>query len=341
MSDEGWLLIVLVAIYLADCLRWVPEGGGVFVKSWGGWRWRTGSRSLGTAKGGFVFGWPLPPLLAGYRCERTRARMGLGGVVADVGGSLLRAEGRRALEFSEVAGVRSVEKVVEINGEKFWVCGSGEEAKKLAASCREMRELGEEERDRRMRAELARRFDRRGIRRAHRRVQVGTRRLRWWCDGFFVAAFVAGPGLVVGFGSDRALLPVLIGGVVAGVAIAVYAARVHRRLWPEALAERRKSFWKMALCPISAARAVDEIAVGALEEFDAAAVAMVLCSREEARELVEGARRKLAAGVGEWHAERMRELFDGLGNGVGESERVRRGGGSAVVLPGVPESVCR
>src|SRR5687767_6612395 len=63
MSDEQTLLAVLVAIYLIDCLFWIPRSGFGFT-NWRGkfWNIRIPSEILGNSRGAIAFANPLPPL---------------------------------------------------------------------------------------------------------------------------------------------------------------------------------------------------------------------------------------------------------------------------------------
>src|SRR4051812_45735745 len=63
MSDEQTLLAVIAAIYLADCLYWIPRNGLGFTH-WLGKLWRLHSPSAiaGNDRGGLGFVNPVPPL---------------------------------------------------------------------------------------------------------------------------------------------------------------------------------------------------------------------------------------------------------------------------------------
>lgn len=69
MSDEQTLLAVLVVIYLADCVYWVPRTG-LSVTRWIGptWKLRFPSAILGNQMGAIGFANPLPPLGVASRC---------------------------------------------------------------------------------------------------------------------------------------------------------------------------------------------------------------------------------------------------------------------------------
>ncbi len=246
------------------------------------------------------------------------------GIVPDSGGNLIRGRVQELLKYPEVRDVEAAERAVKINGDTFWRCSSHAEAADLADRVGKLRDLPPADRSESIVGELRKRFDVRGVRRMHRRVRMGTRWLRRCCDVYFGLVFGVGPTVVVALGADRALLPVLITGAGLGIGIAIYASRVHQRLWPEARAERRKSLWKMVLCPISAVRAVDEICIGAMEGFDPTAVASVLCPPERASDFLARVQRKLqhrsgndgsdstAARLLAWHAGRMLEAMSEL-----------------------------
>jgi hypothetical protein len=69
MSDGQVLFLVLVAIYLSDCLIWVRHDAVAFVApSLRRWRLRRPSATFGNERGGVVLVNPLPPLGRIYVC---------------------------------------------------------------------------------------------------------------------------------------------------------------------------------------------------------------------------------------------------------------------------------
>src|SRR5258708_36785352 len=66
MGDLEGLLLVVAAIYLAECVVWVPRGAVVFHRYWiKTWRLLHPSAVIGNDRGGLFLANPLPPLGTG------------------------------------------------------------------------------------------------------------------------------------------------------------------------------------------------------------------------------------------------------------------------------------
>src|SRR6266700_1553769 len=62
MGDLEGLLLVVAAIYLAECVVWVPRGAVVFNRYWiKTWRLLHPSAVIGNERGGLFLANPLPP----------------------------------------------------------------------------------------------------------------------------------------------------------------------------------------------------------------------------------------------------------------------------------------
>ena len=63
MSEAQTLLLILILLYLTECLIWVKRESVAFVSRFGGrWRLTVPPSWFGNAKGGILFLNPLPPV---------------------------------------------------------------------------------------------------------------------------------------------------------------------------------------------------------------------------------------------------------------------------------------
>ena len=62
IGEGETLLLILILLYLSECLIWVKRESVAFVSAWGGrWRLAVPPSWMGNANGGILFLNPLPP----------------------------------------------------------------------------------------------------------------------------------------------------------------------------------------------------------------------------------------------------------------------------------------
>src|SRR4051812_1304816 len=109
MSDEQTLLAVIAAIYLADCVYWIPRNGLSFTR-WIGkhWNLRAPSTIVGNTRGALALANPIPPLGVATRA------VGFGFSIAEAG-----LAGTFAINWSEIKTIARDEKKIFINDKHF------------------------------------------------------------------------------------------------------------------------------------------------------------------------------------------------------------------------------
>ena len=331
MSDRESLLLVMVVLYLVECLFWVKRGAWVF-RTWLGrfWSYRADSEFARNDHGGVHWAWPLPPLGAVHVCRGMPISFGPEGILSfkaecvNPGGRPIQSS--RFVRWTEVKTVELRGKRVLVNGTQFWAGDSVQSPERLAAWLKEMAGLSAEERLKRMAASVTRQYDTEAFERRRREMQVELRWLDALCPVFLVYFLVAIPVVVTFWGwlpGLYYLLPLLFG--MSGV-IAWRFARAHRTLYPEAGEERFKLMLLCALIPASAARARDPLTSGALEEFHPLCGASVLLTPGAFRNVAEPAWRDLcypqlpecdsrdpvAVATEHWYRSECRAAFRGI-----------------------------
>ena len=72
MTDADILLLVLVILYLLECVAWIPSASSAITRGFDGWgRLVSNDRLLGNEKGGLLLLNPLPPLGEVFLCPST------------------------------------------------------------------------------------------------------------------------------------------------------------------------------------------------------------------------------------------------------------------------------
>lgn len=286
MTDAELLLLILAGIYLAECARWAPCDAAIFSSPWCG-RWRTGwaRQWLGNQHGGLVLGNPWPPLGTLFLCQGWPVSLspeGICGFVAAApqpGGRPPQSGG--AWRWDDSLRVAADGKRVDLNGRPLVRAGSRRHAQELAGLLERLAQLPSAQRSEALEAALQRAVDVSAIRRRIDEFQQATRRLRGACVVLAVFVLFAAPPLVWVWNFWR-LWPLLVAALASLVLIVVRRYRLaHRRLHPDAAAERRNHAVLMILSPLTAIRAHDALAWDWLYGFHPLAVARVLLAPDD------------------------------------------------------------
>jgi hypothetical protein len=279
------LFAVIAAVYASDCLRWAPRSSlGLRALRTSGFRRAWPSTLLGNADAGWVWANPLPPLgnlLFSAAWPIAASPDGLATTEAlEFESSARRAFRARALRWSEVERVESVERVLHVNDEPFATCDSARLARELADQLDAWRELNAAERAQSIESALTDAFDEAQVR---ARVELhlrGTSRLRWLCLALFAWLALVSPAALYLLGGALAWPIVLAGLLALHVAVCWNLGRSFRTRLPDCVDERRRALLAIALSPMGAVRAVDELARPLLADLHPVAAAMLLPQSE-------------------------------------------------------------
>jgi hypothetical protein len=286
VSEELTLYATLVAVYLLECLVWVPRGAVAFVAhSAGRARLVSPARTFSTPRGGVVFGRLLPGTPSAFVVPQWPLSMDARGVLGWVAECLAGDE--RAFHsgayrrWEEMARVDADLRKVIVDREAMATLPSARFAAEVAATLREVRALPAVERPERLEAIRRRLFDVAAVRRRLAELEASTSALR--VASACVAAIVFGglPLLTVRFGLERAWPLALLLVYLPSWVVAVLFVRAHRRICPAARLERWGNAALCALLPLSAIRATDALARTLLHGFHPLAVGAAVLDRPD------------------------------------------------------------
>lgn len=282
ISEGQTLLLVLVLLYLSECVIWVKRQSVAFMAGLGG----TGRIAfphpwLGNANGGLLFLNPLPPAGKVFLSHLTPISISPTGICAFnlqtlSSGARSAIQTGRFLSFSKIkqAGIDGA--YLLVNKERFAKCATAGQARKLSTLIESMAKASPANREVFARSWIVKQFD---VNEAATRLREGKRSINLiqgvgWA--FFVFLFVLAPILVTLAGLLQVLLLLAILMLIAAIRIATLFFSVHKKLYPEEKSERLEGTVKMILCPPASMRAADILTRNMLAEFSPIVLADLL-----------------------------------------------------------------
>ena len=267
IGEGETLLVILLLLYLSECVIWMKRESVAFVSPWGRkWRLTTPSSWLGNARGGILFLNPLPPSGRVFLSHLSPISISPSGVCA-LNVQTLPSEARSPYQTGEFlpfgkikdAGLDGI--YLTINNERFAKCATAKQARALAGVIAEMAKGSASKREGMARTWIAKQFS----------TNDATTLLK---EAEALIKPVQSLGLIL-------FLPVAIVMVALAVEIAIVFRRTHKKLFPNESSERLESLVKMILCPPVAIRAADILTRNLLAEFSPIVLANVLAGSGE------------------------------------------------------------
>jgi hypothetical protein len=291
MGDLESLLLVLVAIYLAECLVWLRRGAVGFFNWWGLARTRCWLRhpgsTLANQNGAVSFTNPLPPMGTIFFGSQLPLSVSSGGALACTATCLNPSwrpvQSARFVRFEEIKTITRDGRKVLINDQLFLKTMSPFVARRIVKSLRELQEAAPERREIIVRRMFTESFDEKAVRERVREFQKRSAILRTLANSLFIFLYILAPLLVWRFAFLNVVWWLVAGLLAHTVSIAILFRRAHGQLYPGCHDERFTPFLTMLLAPPSAIRAVDALGKHLLENFHALAVSKVLLSTEDFR----------------------------------------------------------
>jgi hypothetical protein len=286
MSDEQTLLAVIAAIYLADCLFWIPRNGLGFTR-WLGkfWNIRVPSTIVGNDRGALGFANPLPPLGLATRAAGWTISISERGVFSYASAAF--NPGGRApqkaifYEWSKIESVQREEKEIWMNGKLFAKAVTEYSARWMAAEVSRLQKCAGKKRAAEIEKTIAASCDPVEVTRRVKEFQMQSWALKYLSNWLFVFLFGACPILVWRLGMVGAIWPMVIGIYLQTIVIALVFSKVHRKLYASDSGQIFKPFLTMLLAAPSAIRAHDILGRPLLESFHPVAVAKALCRSQD------------------------------------------------------------
>lgn len=287
MSEGQTLLLILILLYLTECLIWVKRESVAFVSRMGGrWRLTVPPSWLGNANGGLLFLNPLPPAGRVFLSHLSPVSISPSGICAynlQTLPSEARSPGQTGhfLPFNKITRSTTDGVYLLVNGERFAKCATARQARTLAKLIGEMAKVSAGKRERLARNWISEQF---AIDDAAARLREGNiviQPMRELSLILFLFLFVVAPVLVTSFGLTGLVIPVAAVMVILAVLIGILFHRAHKQLFPAETSERFENLVKMILCPPVAIRAPDILTRNLLAEFSPIVLANLLTGANE------------------------------------------------------------
>ena len=281
IGEGETLLLVLILLYLSECLIWVKRESVAFVSAWRGWHLAKPSSWLGNARGGILFLNPLPPSGRIFLSHLSPVSISPSGVCA-LNVQTLPSEARSPYQTGEFLPFGKIKEAgvdgpyLTINNERFAQCTTAKQARALATVIAAMVKASASKREGLARNWVAKQYSANDATSLLKEAQELIKPIQSLSLILFLFLFVLTPLLGALVGLMTLILPVAIVMVALAVEIALVFRRVHAKLYPAESAERLESLIKMILCPPVAIRAADILSKNLLAEFSPIVLAEVL-----------------------------------------------------------------
>ena len=289
ISEGQTLFLVLLVLYLSECVIWLKRQSVAFISGLGGsGRVTYPHQWLGNASGGILFLNPLPPAGKVFVSHLLPISISPSGICAFnvqtlPSGGRAPAQTGRTLLFSEIKHANSDGAYLLVNKEKFAKCATSEQARKLATLIAEMAKASTSKRESLARSWITKQFQ---VEEARERLRDGKKTIKLIksvSSAFSFYLFVLVPIWVSTVGLLEPLLAIAILMVIAAVRIGTLFYKAHKKLYPEDKSERIEGLVKMILCPPAAARAADLLTRNMLADYSPIVLADLLTGNRERR----------------------------------------------------------
>ncbi len=289
ISEAQTLLLVLVVLYLSECIIWMKRQSVAFISgAGGGGRVAFPHQLLGNANGGILFLNPLPPAGRVFLSHLSPISISPAGICAFnlqtlPSGVRSQTQAGRSLLFKEIKDAGNDGPYLLVNKEKFAKCATPRQARKLAALISTMVKASPSKRESLARSSIAKQFDasETAARISERKKNIKAMQAAGWV--YFLYLFLLAPILVSFFGLLEVFLLMVICVVLAAIGIGSQFYRAHKRFYPEERSERLESLVKMILCPPALIRAPDLLTRNLLADYSPIVLADLFTGNREQR----------------------------------------------------------
>ena len=287
MTEGQTLLLILILVYLSDCLIWVKRESVAFVSTWGGrWRLTVPPSWLGNSNGGILLLNPLPPAGRIFLSHLLPISISPSGICA-YNLQTLPSEARspaqtgQFLPFNQIDTAATDGVYLLANNEKFAKCATSGQAKMLAQLIREIVKASTTKRTSIVRAWMQKQF---AVDDAAVRLEEGKTIIEPVQELsliLFLFLFVFTPVVMSVFDLMSLIIPVAVVMVILAVLTGIMFYRAHKRLFPAEGSERFENVVKMILCPPVSIRAADILTKNLLAQYSPIVLASVLPGSSE------------------------------------------------------------
>ncbi len=287
MTEGQTLLLILILVYLSDCLIWVKRESVAFVSTWGGrWRLTVPPSWLGNSNGGILFLNPVPPagrIFLSHLLPISISPLGICAYNLQTLPSEARspAQTGQFLPFNKINTAATEGVYLVVNNEKFAKCATPRQAKTLAQLIREVVKASTSKRERIVRTWMQKQF---AVDDAAARLKEGKKIIEPVQELnliLFLFLFVFTPALTFLFDLMSLIIPVAVAMVIVAVVTGIMFYRAHKQLFPSEGSERFENLIKMILCPPVSIRAADVLSRNLLADYSPVVLAKLLAASGE------------------------------------------------------------
>jgi len=282
IGEGPTLFLILVLLYLSECVIWVKRESVAFVSAWGNrWRLAVPPSWMGNANGGLLFLNPLPPSGRVFLSHLSPVSISPSGICA-FNLQTLPSEARSPyqsgefLPFSKIKDSGSDGAYLIINKEKFTKCATAGQARAIATLVGAMAKTSASKRENMARAWVVKQFAADEAAAFLNESEKLIKPIKQMGVILFLFLFALTPGLAFTYGFSPLIIPVAIVMVALAVEIAIMFHRAHKKLYPAESSERLESVVKMIVCPPVSIRAADILTRNLLAEYSPIVLASVL-----------------------------------------------------------------
>ena len=282
IGEGQTLLLILVLLYLSECLIWVKRESVAFVSAWGSrWRLSIPPSWMGNASGGILLLNPLPPAGRVFLSHLSPISISPSGICA-FNLQTLPSEARspyqsgQFLPFNKIKDSSSDGAYLLINKEKFTKCATTKQAHALAKLIAAMAKASGSKRESTARTWVVKQFAVDDAAALLKESAALIEPIQQMGVILFLFLFVFTPSLAFTFGAAPLIIPVAGVMVALAIEIAIMFHRAHKKLYPAESSERLESLVKMILCPPVSIRAADILTKNLLAQYSPIVLASVL-----------------------------------------------------------------
>jgi len=282
IGEGQTLLLILVLLYLSECLIWVKRESVAFVSAWGSrWRLSIPPSWMGNASGGILLLNPLPPAGRVFLSHLSPISISPSGICA-FNLQTLPSEARspyqsgQFLPFNKIKDSSSDGAYLLINKEKFTKCATTKQAHALAKLIAAMAKASGSKRESTARTWVVKQFAVVDAAALLKESAALIEPIQQMGVILFLFLFVFTPSLAFTFGAAPLIIPVAGVMVALAIEIAIMFHRAHKKLYPAESSERLESLVKMILCPPVSIRAADILTKNLLAQYSPIVLASVL-----------------------------------------------------------------
>ena len=287
MTEGDTLFLILILVYLSDCLIWVKRESVAFVSTWGGrWRLKVPPSWLGNENGGVWFLNPAPPAGRIFLSHLLPISISPSGICA-YNLQTLPTQDRspeqtgQYLSFDEIKAASTDGLYLVVDNERFAKCATSKQAKTLAQLVRELIKTPTSKREPVVRTWLKQQFavDQAAARLKEAKAVIAP--IQELSLILFLFLFVFTPTLMSTFGLIKLIVPVAVVMVIFAVLTGIMFYRAHKQLFPSEGSERFEKVVTMILCPPVSIRAADLLMRNLLADYSPVVLASVLAGTAE------------------------------------------------------------